>query len=136
MTTYTQLTPQQVFDRALFGLRKQGRLSMAPSGGCAYRGSDGNKCGIGFCIDDDALATRMDHADGGGNTSIGNLLGHEELPELDLILGNVSIDLLDNIQVAHDTDLFCFNELDKWEDSMRLLAEEYALYYTPPEQQP
>lgn len=141
MTTYTQLTNQEAFDRALFGLRKQGRPSRMKAGSCAYRGDEGRKCGVGFCIDDDKLARLMDDPSGDGDTSIGWLLQGEEFRELNLILGNVSLELLTRIQIAHD-DYFGDFEADgespavamaPWEAYMSGIATEHNLTYTPPE---
>lgn len=47
------MNKQQVFDKVLNGLRKQGCISVNDAGVCMYRGVDGMKCGIGMLITDE-----------------------------------------------------------------------------------
>ena len=44
---------QQVFEKVLNGLRKQGCISVDEGGECMYRGVNGTKCGIGMLIADE-----------------------------------------------------------------------------------
>jgi len=44
---------QQVFDKVLNGLRKQGCISVDKNGDCMYRGVNDTKCGIGMLIADE-----------------------------------------------------------------------------------
>jgi hypothetical protein len=46
------LTRQETFDKAAAGLLAQG-IKSTDGHGCAYRGVQGRKCGIGFLIDDE-----------------------------------------------------------------------------------
>lgn len=51
MTTFR--TRQEIFDLAWNGLKAQGfERSLNSSHTCAYRGENGMRCAIGFCIDD------------------------------------------------------------------------------------
>ncbi len=54
------MTPQEIFDKAVLGVLKQGKRSVKDTHQCAYRGDGGLKCAVGFLIDDDDLARRMD----------------------------------------------------------------------------
>lgn len=47
------MNKQQVFDKVLNGLRKQGCISVNDAGVCMYRGAGGMKCGIGMLISDE-----------------------------------------------------------------------------------
>ena len=47
------MNEQQVFDKVLDGLRKQGCISVDEGGECMYRGVNGTKCGIGMLIADE-----------------------------------------------------------------------------------
>lgn len=46
-------TRQQIFDTAYRGLASQGFRKSAAKGRCLYRGPNGRKCAIGWCIPDD-----------------------------------------------------------------------------------
>lgn len=43
---------QEVFDRAVSGLRSQGFEKSMDEGTCSYRANDGKKCAIGWLVDD------------------------------------------------------------------------------------
>lgn len=52
MTTFR--TRQEIFDLAWVGLKAQGFFkSITRDGNCAYRGTEGLRCAIGFCIEDE-----------------------------------------------------------------------------------
>lgn len=70
INTITPLTAQQVFDAALFGIRKQEYVKSYLVGqGCAYRGQHGLKCGIGHAIPDACYNPLFDNSN--LSTSIG-----------------------------------------------------------------
>lgn len=125
------MTPQEIYNRALFGIRAQHyQMSMVDGvGHCKYRGTHGLKCGVGHCIDDDGLARAMDaHA----QTHILSLL---RVPEFKSHLNDVfgQIDskkeqLLADLQWAHDQRLK--ESPDSFERAMFDLAETYSLQYT------
>ena len=46
------MTPQEMFDKAYLGVIQQGQKSLNSLGGCAYRGQNRTKCGIGYLISD------------------------------------------------------------------------------------
>lgn len=47
------MNKQEVFDKVLNGLRKQGCISVNDAGMCLYRGLGDTKCGIGMLIADE-----------------------------------------------------------------------------------
>jgi len=57
------LSRQEMFDRGLNGLRKQGKASMSAKGKCAYRGEGGCRCVIGFSIHDQHYKVDMEDTD-------------------------------------------------------------------------
>ena len=52
----TQLTNQEIFDKALFGIRAQNYQRSVYDYSCRYRGENGTKCAVGHCIDDETAA--------------------------------------------------------------------------------
>lgn len=130
----TPLTPQQVFDNALFGVRAQGAFSKRPSTGvCAYRTplptGETLKCGIGHSIPDELYDTSMDNAD---DTSIAALMIEAEsdggLRVLEDLFGNCHTGLLSDLQTAHDIAL----HMRDFEQQMCEVARTHDLIYTPP----
>ena len=135
INTITPLTPQQVFDAALFGIRKQEYVKSYLGGrGCAYRGQHGLKCGIGHAIPDACYDPLFDSS--GHSTSIGALLddSRERFDVLRRLFGGVPVYVLRDIQCAHDKMLAAYpseNDKQRWEQRMKDIAVAYRLTYTP-----
>lgn len=127
------LTPQQVFDNALFGIRKQGYVRSAlPDGQCRLRDDSGRSCAIGKSIPDAlytpemeiAIATAMD----------------QPCPEFEQLLklfADCEVNLLQLLQKAHDQYLpdgsQCFSSGGHdYELLMQRIASQYNLVYTLP----
>lgn len=56
------MTNQEVFDKVVTGVLKQGRKSVhSPGGTCKYRGTDGAKCAAGFLIKDECYIAPMEN---------------------------------------------------------------------------
>jgi hypothetical protein len=136
----TQLTNQEIFDKALFGIRAQGyKQSGKFEGGCSYRGGDDLKCAVGHCIDDET-ANKWDLLE--SDTSIEYV--SQEIPEsFKKYFSESQVDFLGKIQHIHDNmrhsnDEF-FDPLEKngklFEERMSELAYEFNLVYTEPVQQ-
>lgn len=141
----TPLTPQQVFDNALFGIRKQ---EYAPSrvsgGGCAYQGAQGRMCGIGHSVPTEELRRLMDRvgtlADGSPIEEV--LRAARWVPNLHLVtvlFGQCDEAFLLQVQAAHDElnphtrGVWVDDPKHYFESAMRGIAASYNLTYTPPE---
>lgn len=96
------MSPQEMFDKAVNGVMAQGRQSMV-GGMCRYRGADGAKCTVGFLVDDDEIAAKMDAA---AYSSVGALLRLAIegwlLFELPAFIRTDTGLLLSDLQSAHD----------------------------------
>ena len=118
-----QLSNQQLFDNALFGLRKQGKACVADDNSqCLYR-DNGNRCAVGFSIDDRHYAEDIEA------TSLETLIEGGEFP----IFPAEQHDLLSNLQCAHDGN-FKHHGILSWEIRMRHIAEDHHLKYTEPKE--
>jgi hypothetical protein len=139
------LSPQQIFDKALTGVRAQGGPSV-PIGclGCRYRTQRGDQvraCGVGHLIPDNLYEESFDAS---GNTSVLRLLRLVPSFKNALFEGGVdvddeiSLDLLGVIQQAHDNAVAKHvNDsdeefLDAFERRMRETANDFELTYVPP----
>ena len=135
INTITPLTPQQVFDAALFGIRKQGYVkSYLVNRGCVYRGAHGLKCGMGHAIPDACYDPLFDSSN--RSTSIGALLGdsRKQFDVLRRLFEGVPVYVLKDIQAAHDSMLAAYpseNDKQGWEQRMKDIAVAYRLTYTP-----
>jgi hypothetical protein len=49
------MTEQEIFDIVAAHLIRQGRQSMDPAFGCAYRAPNGDKCAVGCLLNDDEI---------------------------------------------------------------------------------
>lgn len=135
------LNAQQVFDKVLTHLRKQGHAAVSGSA-CVYRAFNGDMCAFGCLIPDELYAPVME----GISASV--LLDQTEwnsaesaryrdtLPGHDarlraLFSANVPIALISELQCAHDGALKNYG-MSRWEKDIREIAERYALNYTTP----
>jgi len=97
-------TIQEVFDRVVAHLIKQGKQSLTEenrysySGGCSYRGVNGTSCAVGCLIPDDEYKVVLE------GVSVIELLGEKSVPTLNSLNDNIEgleCILLD-LQVFHD----------------------------------
>lgn len=58
------VSEQDAFNKAFIGIVKQGCPSIDGYEGCAYRGDNDTKCGIGFLIDDEDYEAAMHDIEG------------------------------------------------------------------------
>lgn len=125
----TQLTRQEAFDKALFGIRRQGYQQSMSGSVCAYRGKNGNKCAIGHCIDD-VTAQTWDVASVA--TDIASIT--DEDPEgFECYFSFSNLTFLRDLQAVHDQpDMTA----DTFEEGMCELADRYGLYYADPDTLP
>lgn len=134
------ITKQEIFNKALFGIREQNyKRSMKNVGelheACAYRGEGGLKCAIGHCLPD-ALALACDASAHGASIEYLLSIDPDTLDdpmqqELREVLGvtNLSIDVrfLSYLQDTHD----CMETPRGFETEMQSIAAQYDLEYTP-----
>lgn len=121
----TQLTNQEIFDKALSGIRGQNYQVSKKGDVCAYRGHDGLKCAVGHCIDDET-AKVWDNLE--FDTSIDSILIRDAKTFSDYFTSE-QIEFLKALQMAHDT-IYTPTCL---EDEMQEIADKYDLVYTPVE---
>lgn len=137
------LTHQQIFDKALHGVRAQGRPSSTKTKGgevtCVYRMHRGEqvlKCGVGHLIPDNVYDPAFDHD---GNTAVGYAVRREDFRAA-MIAGGVDTDnaevmtLLELLQDAHDVAAHVTHGdfSGSFETRMANLAHAEGLVYTPP----
>ena len=135
---FTPLTPQQVFDAALFGIRAQKYMRSVSSvtDGCVYRGDHGRKCGIGHAVPDAVYTPAFDNPDDGFSSGIDSLLEREDeiYEPLRVLFKDVPLGLLTLVQRAHDRyldDAGSAEGAKQWEYHMASLAKLFDLVYTP-----
>lgn len=122
------ITKQEIFDRVVTGLRKQGCKSAKNNGkgiiSCLYRGPNNTKCAAGQVILDSAYD---DSFEGKPINDLIDIHGDEYLfgDKIEI----ESIILLVRLQISHDK---CKPEY--WENEWQCLANEYGL--TMPEGTP
>jgi hypothetical protein len=119
---------QAAFDKVADGLLRQGRRSMLKGSKttCAYRGPDGERCGIGHIIPDHEYDPKMEKLD------IFELLnGGWKIPSL----RGLSDGFLADLQGAHDIGLVprsakpmdMAEAFEQWAESMRDTARNHGL---------
>lgn len=135
------LTPQQVFDNALFGIRNQGYKRSALSSGCLYRltieaTGEVLKCGIGHSIPDEVCTSEwLFRYNGAGITG---LVTEGDNPSLEALFRRVPRMLLGELQNAHDRNdtRTGLSWRDSFEREMQHIAARYGLIYNIPVQEP
>lgn len=112
------MTPQEIYDAALLGIRKQGRFSTDGLGVCMYRGPEGIKCAAGHVLTDEEVAVI------GEGWSI--IDAQHSIPEQ--LKPHVS--LLQELQRTHD-EAAMDGDWASWELDMTQLAKRHGLRHTP-----
>lgn len=138
------LSLQQIFDKALTGVRRQGGPSTVPgTAGCYYRSRNGTRaCGVGQLIPHNAYDPFFDTEAEGKSTSVTSLLVNRDGFRNALLAGGVNVDdlevmvLLMDLQMAHDSAVGAFSApydgakfLERFETEMRRVAERVGLQY-------
>lgn len=118
------MTPQEIFDKALVAVLKQGKPATR-NGGCVYyKEEDGTMCAVGLLLGP-KLAMEWTDARVGGVYGCNS----HKVTAPDWIKGNLA--LLDGIQCAHDT--YSDSSLDEWKSNflrqMRHVADCHNLEY-------
>lgn len=109
------LNEQEVFDKIITSLRKQGKKSEDENGVCLYRGEDNCKCAVGHLIPDDLYHPSME------TWGIDSFEIRRALLE---VVDHSSFDLITAMQRIHDRNL-----VSQWESSFRYVAKFYNLIY-------
>jgi hypothetical protein len=115
-------TKQSVFDTVARGILAQGGPALSENDlpSCVYRGAKGIKCGIGMLIPDSEYTDNMEGQD------VINALGFSFA--LTNLAENVSINFLEQLQVAHDdAGSSTIGWLDNWKEPMRNIAVSHDL---------
>jgi hypothetical protein len=139
------LTLQQIYDKALAGIRKQGKPGYgAPERSardtCRYRTPDRANpgvmlaCGVGQLIPDDQYDPDFDAGDG---VSVTRLLDNSRFKRAMESVGINVADpgvrlLLADLQAVHDGAAAGRSFMEKFERNMAYLAQRHGLTYTPP----
>lgn len=107
-------TRQEIFDIAWTGLKSQGfeRSLSDVASGCAYRGEDGLRCAIGWCIPDKKYNRRLE----GRGADDPDVLEAAGIDERDS-------DFADDLQVCHDFE----DTPSGVEEALRNFAREHDL---------
>ena len=118
------MTPQEVFDRVVGHLRKQGKPSIGRYGGCKYRSEDGLKCAIGTVIEDSEYSPKME-----GHVLFDFLtMGYDFVPASMKERLEPHASLLTALMQAHD-----FTAVELWEPKFQGIAKDFKLDYVAPE---
>lgn len=117
---------QEIYNRVVNHLRRQGRRAMRSNGACLYRTDSGMKCAAGVLIKDSEYHKFME------NKTVGELLTeravHNGTTPEDMFnrLGPFK-NLIGELQMAHDESV-----PSKWEPKFKQIAENFNLKYTAP----
>lgn len=121
------MTKQEMFDKVLLALRKQGRASVQTNRDgtllCLYRAKNGDKCAAGHLLPDELYDPRMEDKT---FTEVSEIFGIGGALGMD----NSDVLFVRRLQIAHDESLVIGRE--RWELRMKNLAAFYSLTYTPP----
>ena len=131
------MTVQEIFDKVLFALRKQGVAAGDWTGShftCSYKDSQGRRCAVGHLIPDEYISLFVSNQPLiCYSKGLIQKLGFEE-----------HLSFLRQLQALHDSYLPYVGAPDRlgersmhlWEIRMKALADNRGLIYTPPESAP
>jgi hypothetical protein len=109
---------QAAFDKAGPALLRQNRKSVKGGGGCFYRGAGGLRCGVGWLVDNDETARRMDN-ELSDSTEI-SCIPADLMAEAGL--DTLPMDFLQALQAVHDGF-----EPPRWREQLMHLAAGFGL---------
>lgn len=114
------MTAQEIFDKVVDHLRRQGKKARSASGRCMYRthSNEGTilKCAIGCLIPDDEYSSKMEGA------NVNKCMSYS--PTLYRLLVSSDVELAYVLQFVHDT-----KDVDAWEESFKQVAKDHELVY-------
>lgn len=115
---------QEVFDRVVIHLRKQGCPSIGKYGGCKYRNELGLRCAVGSVIENSEYSPRME-----GHVLFDFLkMGYDFVPSSLKERLEPHASLLTSLMRVHD-----YTTVNLWEASFQGIAKEFKLNYVAPE---
>lgn len=116
---------QEIFDKVVIALRKQGKKSMDNSTSegniCRYRDRSGNKCAIGHLLSDEEYRSSME-----GN-SVRSLVSFCLVSSATIAWMKPHLDLLIALQSIHDSQ----DGPEMWENKWEKLAKKNGLAVPP-----
>jgi hypothetical protein len=131
------MTNQEIFNKVLTHMREQ-KVGSRNGNKCMYRGDNNTACAVGCLIPDHIYSPKME------NVGLSSLLesGKEPNPR-ELALRNALADsslpsttwpLLRELQYVHDEYMPMYEgeNMDAWEDAMKMAAFTFNLNYTQP----
>lgn len=132
------LTHQQIFDKVLTHLRRQGGPSNGRGGvRCLYRGPHGRSCAVGCLIADDDYRVAFEAGGAVGALIVRNADFHQALHNAGIDATYGTGQLLSELQKAHDASTDGPPSDERWlaefESKMMGVAETHALTYTAPQ---
>lgn len=116
------MTNQEIFDKVVAHLRKQGKRAVDSRGGCRYR-DDELKCAAGCLILDEHYTAGLERKSA-FHIEVVKALSASGVPES-------AMRLISELQDCHDNI-----EVEDWEDSLRAIAATFRLSYAPPLEAP
>lgn len=127
------LTPQEFFNNALFGIRRQGGPSLGKES-CMYRGPNKTACAFGHNLSTHQYRKNLE----------GKLATTEHFPHWYRANPLITEDFACAVQKAHDNSAMSFvtvpltkrKFISNFESKMRIVARNYGLTYTPPSETP
>jgi hypothetical protein len=118
LANLAEATEQEVFDQVathLLTQKVQSRASKTKV--CAYRGANGLMCAAGCLISDDEYQESFDFI----GTSWEQLIQHGRVKT------DKHSDLIESLQIIHDSNTVSYNVVDQWEVELMKLAIEKGL---------
>jgi hypothetical protein len=117
---------QAAFDKAGPALLRQNCKSEKNGGGCYYRGAGGRRCAIGWLIDNDEIARRMDNNPAHIITEISQIITEISFVPAVLMaeagLDALPLGFLQSLQAIHDR-----YEPSQWRERLIHLAASFHL---------
>jgi hypothetical protein len=113
------MNQQEIFDKVVTHLRKQGQPAKNEDGECQYRTEDGLMCAVGCLIPDNLYREQFE------GYLIEDLFANNIA--IQSFLGVENENLLAELQIIHD-DI----APKKWEDHFQIVASNYQLEYKEP----
>lgn len=133
------MTQQEIFDKALSGIRRQGVKAESGEFCVYYDYETGNKCAAGQLLDD-KTAEAVAETDMGkwfylDDMHTEDVQAIKEIGIPDYLTTPDNISLIQDIQYCHDFAPGGYNPnfMDGFEMGMKELAESYGLVYTAPQ---
>jgi len=110
---------QETFDKVAEALVKQGKPSMNPDGNCSYCSPDGDRCAVGWLMDE-ATAKKLEDCYPGKDVYDINKENEDYFMGYDLAF-------LSALQCAHDNSAHKESWMDDWREEMMQIADDFYL---------